>query len=392
MRSKIDFFANKKFVIILPDQISSRNLAYTGALIGLQFGRKIPEIVGRDQLIPLNETTKRKHLGITTQNLPVLNGLSFENMRILRENLRKEKDLIITEVTEAVAQCKTYKEYAQALAKQPLSETNYWGIGIYGDQETINKYTSGLKLYANTKIPNSNTSISEERLVGEAADLPMMKLILANNRTGGQIANAATILGVTYGKLYGDSLFGPDLEDSMGNSCLGLPMIDLAILNGHPDKHSMMRELRETLHQEPDISVVDVINATGSTRCYEDYLAVAEKTPPLETTYWGLGLCGTKELLDQYTADLNLYITSGEEQALLKNANKNANKNESKKNNYVPKGTLVAEQEKNLMSEAAAKGNLGWQKHAYSPKGKQHTIPRADDNAQNESISSPGCN
>jgi|SRR5580704_16030258 hypothetical protein len=190
MLSKIDFFANKKFVLILANPIPSRDLAYTAALIGFQFGRKIPEMVGRDQLVPMNEIEpiKRKHLGITTQNLPVLNGLDFGNMRTLRENLRKEKDLIITEVTEAVSSCQRYEEYALAIAKKPLSETNYWGIGIYGDADTINKHTTGLKLYGNqSKLPNSDTTIIEKRLVGNRADLPTIRFALANNRTGGQL-------------------------------------------------------------------------------------------------------------------------------------------------------------------------------------------------------------
>lgn len=250
MLSKIDFFTNKKFVLILADQINSRNLAYTGALIGFQFGRKVPEIVGRDQQIPVTAIkdgvkTLRTHHGITTQNLPVLNGLTFDNMRTIRENLRAETDLIITEVTDAVATCPSYDDYAKAIANNSAAKANYWGIGIYGDAEIINKYTTGLKLYGNqSKLPNPDTTIIEKRLVGDKADLPSIRLLLANNQSGGKLANMATILGVTYGKLYGDSIFGSDLKDSEGRLCLGLPMIELGIMNGHTDKNLMMRELR----------------------------------------------------------------------------------------------------------------------------------------------------
>ena len=386
MRSNVEIFSNKKFVLILTDQIASRTLAYAGALIGFQFGRKVPEMVGRDQMVPMEKAEsdgtpkKRTHLGITTQNLPVLNGLGYESMRAIRDSLREEKSLLVTEVTDAAATCATYDDYAKAIATTPAADTNYWGIGIFGDAAIINKYTQGLKLYGNQpKIPNSDSTLPERRLIGGAADLPTIRLILANNLPGGVLANTAAILGVTYAKLFGDSLFGPDLMDRSGQMNLGLPMIDLAILNGHSDTNLAIRTLRENLHAELPLSVVDVTDATGKTRCYEDYLTLAENTPVLETAYWGVGVCGSADLVLEQTADFGLYITSAEEQALLKKQ-KAAEKLEARKAAVGGKeGGAVGKSGASAFKEAAVKGGLGWQKKLSAVVGQVDAVSLDDD-------------
>lgn len=325
MDSEIELFQNKKFVVILSNQIGSRDLAYTGALIGCQFGRKVPAMVGRDQMIPVkraegNEAAvTRRHPGITTQNLPVLNGLDYANMRNLRASLKKHESLIVTDVTDAAGVSESYAAYAEAIKKTPLAEVNYWGIGIFGDVEVINECTKGLKLYG--KQPSLENPVLLERpkrLIVDKSGLPMISLILANNLDGGKLANTAVIIGVTYGKLHGDKLFGPDMVDADGWPSFGLPLVDVAVLNGHSDKKPMMRELREKLHEEPGLLVVDVTDATGKTRAYPDYLSLAEKTPVLETVYWGLGISGSSDLVNKYTEGLDLYITSGEESEQLK--------------------------------------------------------------------------
>lgn len=313
--SKLASFAGKKFSIIIAGEISASDIAYTGSLIGFQFGRVIPSMVGRDQQIPSSKGAGRTHLGITTQNLPVLNGLTYENMRALRKKLMEEKELFVTSVTDAVGACATYEEYARAVEQCPVDATKYWGIGIFGDAEIVNKYTQGLKLYAKQpKVANPTTS--KKRLVSdskEAADLPAMSFIFANDLTGGQLGNTGVILGVTLGKLYGDKIFGREIKDHGAEPSLGLPMIDLSILNGHALKNSKVRELREALHATPMLTVVDVTDDTSNTRDYGDYLRQAEARAVLNTNYQGLGISGPSELVAECTAGLGPYITSAEE-------------------------------------------------------------------------------
>jgi hypothetical protein len=295
----------------------------------------------------------------------------------------QEKDLIITSVIEAAGACATYDEYSQKV-KTCNESVNYWGLGIFGDAATINKYTTGLKLYAKQpQLPNADT-LPPKRLIGEKSGLPMFRFVLANNLSGGELANTATILGVTYGKLFSDSIFGPDITDYAGES-LGLPMIDLAILNGHATKNESMRKLRDELHKESKLSVVDVTDATGKTRSYPDYLNLAENTPVLETTYWGVGIAGPSELVDKYTADLSSYITSAEEQALIKKQAA-AKKWESKKPASAVQKVSTEKSEKSTFNEAAGKENLRWQQQrSLNPVINSTSVVSHDDETNNAS-------
>jgi hypothetical protein len=57
---------------------------------------------------------------------------------------------------------------------------------------------------------------------------------------------------------------------------------------------------------EPDLLVVDVISATRTTKSYDEYAAVLEKSPADEVEYFGLALFGDKKLVAKFTGDLAL--------------------------------------------------------------------------------------
>jgi hypothetical protein len=320
-------FEGKKFVIIASGEIASRSLAMVGVLVGFQFGRKVPDMIGRDQQVPKKvlegqPPQLRTHHGITTRNLPVLNGLGFDNMRTVLEALKRDggEGLLITEVTEAMATANTYAEYAEVVARTPEAETNYWGIGVFGDEAIINKHTAGLKLYSKQPaIPNTDAIAYRKRL-GDDIGLPSFRYTLANNLSGGVMVNSAVILAATHGKLYGDTLFGPDIFTQSGRRIPGLPIVDFSVLSGGSAKDIAMRTHREKLHSEPSICTVDVTDATATTRNYEDYLHLAETTAVEDTVYQGVGIAGVAQLVNDFTSGFGPYITSAEEQDSQKKA------------------------------------------------------------------------
>ena len=119
----------------------------------------------------------------------------------------------------------------------------------------------------------------------------------------GRIANAAAVLSMSLGNRH-PHLIGEDLEDHQGQMRAGITTMALPILKGGGRLH----EMRSALSQEdPDqLTVIDLIDATSSTRTYEEYAAKLKSTPIENLTYYGIAIYGPKQVVNKHTGSLGL--------------------------------------------------------------------------------------
>ncbi|PNQ52868.1 DUF2000 domain-containing protein, partial [Vibrio agarivorans] len=128
-------------------------------------------------------------------------------------------------------------------------------------------------------------------------------LVIDENLPTGVIANTAAVLGVSLGKLKPE-LVGNNLLDEVGSIHSGITTVPLPILKGNT---GLLRTLREKLKEfEPELTVVDLIGATRTTKSYEDYTLVLSKTPISELEYQGIALAGDKKIINKFTGNLGL--------------------------------------------------------------------------------------
>ena len=119
----------------------------------------------------------------------------------------------------------------------------------------------------------------------------------------GVIANTAAVLTLSLGRHY-PNLIGGDLEDSTGDTHLGITTIAIPILKGSGER---LRQMRKALRRDTDqLTVIDLIGATRTTRNYADYAQAMRETPANQLDYLGLALCGPSKLVSRYTGSLGL--------------------------------------------------------------------------------------
>lgn len=303
-------FDGKKFSIILPQNLTPAKLAKVSAYIGMTFGYHFPTMVGRDMHID-----NHVHLGITTQNLPVLDGLEEDNIKSLRLALLDKPQIFVISIPSMIADCKDYNELAHRMNAHTIDDLTFWGLGLFGPQTQIAEITTGLKLYSKTK----NRAIEPDFVFTTAPEKhnhTTVHCALANNLSAGRLANCSAILGISLGK-NNPNLIGAPLADKNKISHPGLAQVNISLLSGQGSQDDTLRTLRESLYQAQNLSVVDVTQATQTTS-YEAYLEIAESTSIKETEYWGIGIAGLKTQLDELTKDLGPFLTAGQEQELAK--------------------------------------------------------------------------
>ncbi|HEU4403933.1 MAG TPA: DUF2000 domain-containing protein [Polyangiaceae bacterium] len=128
-------------------------------------------------------------------------------------------------------------------------------------------------------------------------------LIVNESMPLGVVANTAAVLSASLGKLRPE-MIGADLPDSEGHLHQGITTMAIPILKGNgPLLKKMRAQLKEF---EPGLLVVDLIDATRTTKSYEEYAAVLRKTPPGEIEYLGLALFGEKKVVTSLTGNLGL--------------------------------------------------------------------------------------
>ena len=99
-------------------------------------------------------------------------------------------------------------------------------------------------------------------------------MILNEELPAGVLANTAGILGITLGKKVPENI-GPDIYDKDGREHLGIVALPVPVLNADKEK-------------------------------LKDYIAKAAGAGEEELTYLGVGICGSKKLVNRLSGSLPL--------------------------------------------------------------------------------------
>lgn len=120
----------------------------------------------------------------------------------------------------------------------------------------------------------------------------------------GIIANTAGIMGFTLGKYIPEAI-GPKVYDKNGKAHLGIIKFPVPILKADKEK---IKIIREQLYQ-PEFSsliVVDFSNVAQSCKVYDEFIEKLANTDESQLAYFGVGICGTKKLVNKLTGNLPL--------------------------------------------------------------------------------------
>jgi hypothetical protein len=120
----------------------------------------------------------------------------------------------------------------------------------------------------------------------------------------GVIANTAGIMGITLGKHMPETV-GPDVWDKSGREHLGIIEFPVPILKADKEK---IRSIREQLYQPcySDLMVVDFSDVAQGCRTYDEFIDKAAQAEEKEFQYLGIGICGSKKLVNKLTGNLPL--------------------------------------------------------------------------------------
>jgi len=119
----------------------------------------------------------------------------------------------------------------------------------------------------------------------------------------GVIANTAAVLSINLGKMFPEFI-GHDLKDNAGNSHHGITTIAIPILKS---SGASLKDMRQAVKAyEPDLTVIDLITATQTTKSYADYARQYESTPIEQLEYLGLALYGSIKIVNKFTGSLGL--------------------------------------------------------------------------------------
>lgn len=137
-------------------------------------------------------------------------------------------------------------------------------------------------------------------------ELKSEKCVMVIDRTlpPGMIANTAGIMGITLGKQIPETI-GTEVLDKSGFSHLGIIQIPVPVLGTDREK---IKEIRQRLYQ-PEFSgliVVDFSDVAQSCNIYDDYIQKAAAVEENGFTYFGIGICGEKKLVNKLTGNLPL--------------------------------------------------------------------------------------
>ena len=118
----------------------------------------------------------------------------------------------------------------------------------------------------------------------------------------GVIANTAGIMGITLGKHMPETV-GPDVRDKSGREHLGIIEFPVPILKADKEK---IRSIREQLYQPcySDLMVVDFSDVAQGCRTYDEFIDKAAQAEEKEFQYLGIGICGSKKLVNKLTGNL----------------------------------------------------------------------------------------
>lgn len=120
----------------------------------------------------------------------------------------------------------------------------------------------------------------------------------------GILANTATILGITLGKLRPD-VVGTDVSDQSGCEHIGVITFPVPILKGNAE---LLKEMREILYHEEfqDVLTIDFSDLAQGCKNYEEYIEKMRQAPVEQLQYFGILLCGPKKKVNKLTGSMPL--------------------------------------------------------------------------------------
>lgn len=120
----------------------------------------------------------------------------------------------------------------------------------------------------------------------------------------GLIANTAAILGITLGKL-DPTLVGPDVTDGSGLSHAGITAYPIPILKGNKE---LLSQLRQKLYspEYSQLTAIDFSDTAQSCLDYDHFTQRMAETSEEDLTYLGMGIFGSKKLINRLTGSMPL--------------------------------------------------------------------------------------
>lgn len=134
--------STKKCVILINHSLPIGVIANTAAVLSINLGKMIPEILGHDH----KDNAGDNHHGITTMAIPILksSGLLLKEMRQALKAY--EPDLTVIDLITATQTTKSYADYVYQYENTPIEHLEYLGLALYGEMKVVNKYTGSLGL------------------------------------------------------------------------------------------------------------------------------------------------------------------------------------------------------------------------------------------------------
>ena len=129
-------------------------------------------------------------------------------------------------------------------------------------------------------------------------------MVLDEELPTGILANTAGIMGITLGKYIPDAV-GTEVSDKSGRVHLGIIEFPVPVLKASRER---IRQIRSQLYEPKfaELTVVDFSDVAQSCNVYEDYIKKAAGVEEKDFTYFGLGICGDKKLVNKLTGNLPL--------------------------------------------------------------------------------------
>lgn len=134
--------AAKKCVIVIDHDLPVGVIANTAAVLSINLGKMIPEIVGHDH----KDNAGDYHHGITTMAIPILKS-SCLLLKEMRQSVKAyEPDLMVIDLITATQTTKNYADYVHQYENTPVEQLEYLGLALYGEIKVVNKFTGSLGL------------------------------------------------------------------------------------------------------------------------------------------------------------------------------------------------------------------------------------------------------
>jgi hypothetical protein len=129
-------------------------------------------------------------------------------------------------------------------------------------------------------------------------------LVIDSELPIGMIANTAAILGITLGYKH-QCIIGEDITDASNQSHLGITNIPIPVLKG---TKSLIKELLAEVKSKynNDVTVIDFSKTAQLSTDYDDYTSKAKNLTSDEFEYLGIGIYGSKKILNKLTGSIAL--------------------------------------------------------------------------------------